>query len=281
MEYSEITLAFSPCPNDTFIFDALVNGKIDTEGLHFSVFVEDVESLNQKAFNAVYDVSKLSIHAFCHVASDYIGLTSGGAFCDDFGPVLVSKVSYTQDDIKNLVVAIPGLFTSSAHIFRHFFNPWKLVPVLFSDIEQVVLEGKADMGVIIHENVFTFKEKGLSEVVNLGKLWQERYNLPVPLGCIAVRRSFPYGLQKKINSLIKKSLIYAFENPTDSFNFVRKYVPLTSDDIIKKHIDTYVNAYSLQMNQNAFDAVNILYEDGVMLGDIQGIKKDLFIKEMV
>ncbi|OQA00339.1 MAG: 1,4-dihydroxy-6-naphtoate synthase [Bacteroidetes bacterium ADurb.Bin408] len=277
----EITFAFSPCPNDTFMFDALVNGKIDKEGLNFRFVVEDVERLNEKAINEVYDVSKLSIHAFCHVAVDYVGLTSGGAFCDDFGPVLVSKDNYTQEDIKNLVVAIPGLFTSAAYIFRIFFNPRKFLPVLFSDVEKVVFEGKADMGVIIHENVFSFHEKGLKEVLNLGKLWQERFSLPVPLGCIAVRRSLPGEVQKKINNLIQKSLKYAFENPTDSYNFVKRYAPKTSDDIIKKHIDTYVNAYSLQMNQSAFDAVNILYNEGVMQGDIQEINEDLFIKDIL
>ena len=281
MAFSEITLAFSPCPNDTFVFDALVNGRIDTEGLCFKVAIEDVETLNQKAFNGVYDVTKLSMHALFHVANDYTGLVSGGAFCDDFGPVLVSKQAYSKEDIKNLTVALPGMFTTAAQIFKHFFNARKLIPVMFSDIEKTILEGKADMGVIIHENVFTYNKNGLREIENLGLLWRHKYSMPVPLGCIAVKRNIPYEIQKKINGLIKKSLVYAFENSEDSYNFVKQNAPLTADEIIKKHIDTYVNSYSLQMNQKAFEAVSILYRDGLSRGDFSDINSDLFIKDIL
>jgi len=256
-----ITLAFSPCPNDTFIFDALVHEKIDTEGLHFDYCMQDVETLNQAAFGGQYDVSKLSFHAFYHVLSTYACLTSGSALCDNFGPVLIGKKGHKKHDIEKLTVAVPGMYTSAALIFNHFFKAQALVPFLFSDIEQIVLDGKADLGIIIHENVFTYEEKGLVEVVNLGKLWSSAYKMPIPLGCIAVKRSLPTDIQLKINRLIRKSIAFAFENPLSSRDFVKQNAVNLSDRIIKKHIETYVNHYSIELNADAKKVIQFLYED--------------------
>jgi len=275
---STITLAFSPCPNDTFIFDALVHNKIDTEGLQFSYAIEDVETLNKAAFSLKYDVSKLSFHAFYHVLSDYICLNSGAALCDNFGPVLIGKKFYKKHEIEKLSVAVPGLYTSAALIFNHFFNAQTLIPFLFSDIEQAVSEGKTDLGVIIHENVFTFKDKGLTEVANLGKLWKNTYQKPVPLGCIAVKRSLPSDIQKKINKLIKKSIIFAFENPSSSICFIKQNAANTSDTIIKKHIETYVNKYSIDLNDDAKNIIHFLYKELVNKGLFDLKETELFIE---
>ena len=273
-----ITLAFSPCPNDTFIFDALVHNKIDTEGLQFKYQIEDVETLNKAAFNQQYDVSKLSFHAFYHVLSDYICLNSGAALCDNFGPVLIGKRFYEKEEIDKLTVAVPGLFTTAALIFNHFFKAKSLEPFLFSEIEQKVLEGKTDLGVIIHENVFSYTEKGLIEIINLGKLWNNTYQKPVPLGCIAIKRSLPLKIIKKIDELLKKSVIFAFENPTSSNQFVKQNAANTSEIIIRKHIETYVNKYSLELNEDAKDVIHLLYNDMVNKGFINTSKEILFIE---
>jgi len=273
-----ISLAFSPCPNDTFIFDALVHNKIDTEGLQFSYHIEDVETLNKAAFNQQYDVSKLSFHAFYHVIKNYICLTSGGALCDNFGPVLIGRKFYEKHEIEKSSVAVPGLYTTAALIFNHFFKAKSLIPFLFSDIEQTVLDGKTDLGVIIHENVFTFAEKGLIEVANLGRLWESNYHKPIPLGCIAVKRSLPLNIQRKINNLLKKSIIFAFENPTSSKEFVKQNATNTSEAIIKKHIDTYVNKYSIDLTNEAKNVILFLYEDMVKKGFISSSKGAVFIE---
>jgi len=252
---SEITLAFSSCPNDTFIFDALVHKRIDTEGLKFNYYINDVETLNKNANNTIYDVTKLSFNAFFNVLSHYICAASGAALCDDFGPALVSKKKYTTPEIEQLSVAVPGLNTTANFLFNTFYKAKELVPMIFSDIENAVLSDTIPLGVIIHENVFTYKTMGLVEIANLGTLWQNFYKLPVPLGCIAIKRSLPTNIILKINDLIKKSVMYALNNPQQSNDFVKQYALNLSSDVIKKHIAMYVNDYTLDLNDNAKSAV--------------------------
>ncbi len=281
MKELEISLAFSPCPNDTFIFDALVNNKIDTEGLQFNYAIEDVETLNKAAFTNKYDVSKLSFHAFYKVLTHYACLTSGAALCDDFGPIIIGKRNIPPLEFKNMTLAVPGLLTTANLIFNHFFEARQCIPFFFSEIENAVLTNKADIGIVIHENVFSFKKKNLFELQNLGKLWQKNYNLPIPLGCIAVKRSLPEYMKQKINGLIKKSIIYAFENPNASYNFVKKNVQGTPDDIIQKHINTYVNDYSISMNDKALTAIMFLYNDLISKKAISDSKVELFINKRI
>jgi len=277
MKTHNITLAFSPCPNDTFIFDALINNKIDTEGLLFKYAVEDVETLNKAAFMQKYDVCKLSFHAFYHVAAHYVCLTSGAALCDNFGPVVIAKKLFKKDEFKHLTLAVPGLHTSGTLLFKHFFETKQLIPFLFSDIENAVLTDKADMGVVIHENVFSYKKKNLLALANLGNIWHKKYKLPVPLGCIAIKRNIPDSIKIKINHLIKKSIIYAFENPTSSYIFVKQNAQDTDDKIIQKHISTYVNDYSLNLNDMAKASILLLYNNWLEKNIRQSSVKEFFI----
>ncbi|MDD3876400.1 MAG: 1,4-dihydroxy-6-naphthoate synthase [Bacteroidales bacterium] len=272
-----ISLAFSPCPNDTFIFDALVNGKIDTEGLEFDTHIADVEALNKAAFSNTYDVSKLSYSAFFNIVENYVAMTSGSAFCDDFGPILLAKKQFHKEEFSKLTVAVPGLYTTAAMLYRYFYNASALKPYLFLDIENAVINNQVDMGVVIHENVFSFQKKGLVEIANLGKIWNKTHNLPVPLGCIATKRTLKRELKLKINKLIKKSISYAFENPESSALYVRKHAPETPDDIIKKHIATYVNTYSIEINEAAYKSVLLLYNEACRINLIKRTKKAIFV----
>lgn len=253
-----IKLAFSPCPNDTFIFDALVHQKIDTGSLNFEYDIADVEVLNRAAFNQKYDVSKLSFNALLHVLPFYVSLTYGAAFCDNFGPVVVMPAGKKITGTSHLTVAVPGLYTTAAMIFKKFFKARRLLPVHFTEIEDTVLQGKADIGVVIHENVFTFKQKKLDAFARLGQLWHNTYKLPVPLGCIAVKRDMPAELQTELNELIGKSIKYAMQNPDAAESFIKTHADNTSGEVIRRHIKTYVNDYSLHLSPEAKKAVAIL-----------------------
>ena len=252
-----ITLAFSPCPNDTFIFDALVHQKIDTEGLKFDYHIADVEELNKEAFHTTYDVSKMSFNAFLNVLSSYVSLTYGAAFCDNFGPVVVAQKGL-EKKASDAIVAVPGLYTTAASLYQMFFPFKKLYPVHFTKVEEVLNKDLADIGVLIHEQVFSYSEKRLEAIANLGQLWYAQTQLPVPLGCIAVRRSMAPELKMKINRLLGKSIRYAMKNPKSANDFVLLHADNTQPLIVEKHIKTYVNAYSLNFNENAIKAVKTL-----------------------
>jgi len=271
-----IKLAFSPCPNDTFIFDALVHKRIDTEGLDFEFFIDDVEALNKMAFGHKFEVSKMSFHAYVLAAEAYVCQNSGAAFCDNFGPVVVAR-NDSHADTKPTTVAVPGLHTTAALLYKIFFGDVPLTPYLFTEIENVVASGKADRGIIIHENVFTFQNKGLIEIDNLGKRWQNTFGLPVPLGCIAVSRKLDKPLQLKIDKLIKESILYALNHPDTAMPFIKKNAANLDEKIIKKHIETYVNAYSLALDNKARKAVRLIFEKSFDMGIINALPETMFL----
>ncbi|HEX8608869.1 MAG TPA: 1,4-dihydroxy-6-naphthoate synthase, partial [Pedobacter sp.] len=211
----KLTLGFSPCPNDTFIFDALIHHKIDTEGLEFEVFFDDVETLNQKAFKAELDITKLSFHAFAYVHEQYVLLDAGSALGFGVGPLLICKnqdVAFNLD--PGLRVGIPGEYTTANFLLGIAYPQLGNKQVLlFSDIESALLEDKIDIGLIIHENRFTYEEKGLHKIIDLGSYWENLTGCAIPLGGIVVNRALDPETQNKVNRLIRKSVEYAFANP--------------------------------------------------------------------
>jgi 1,4-dihydroxy-6-naphthoate synthase len=259
----KLTLGFSPCPNDTFIFDALVNKRIDTGEIEFDVVLEDVETLNQWALMGKLDITKLSFPAFFQSSDKYILLNSGSALGKGVGPLLVSKgnMQHSIFNIQHSSIAIPGLNTTANMLLGFAFpDAKKKIPMLFSEIEEAVLSGKADLGVIIHENRFTYQQKGLYKVIDLGEFWEEKMNLPIPLGGIAVRRNIVAAVQEKIDGLIRKSLEYAFANYPVVTDYVKQNSQTMSEEVMRQHIELYVNNFSKELGVGGKKAISVLYE---------------------
>jgi 1,4-dihydroxy-6-naphthoate synthase len=256
----KLRLGFSPCPNDTFIFDALVNQKIDTGGLEFEVFLEDVETLNQWAAEGRLDVSKLSFPALFRNASRYAILSSGSALGKGVGPLLISKKKVEAEEVPHLKIAIPGENTTANFLLSFAFpGAQNRIPYLFSSIEDSVLQNKVDLGLIIHENRFTYQQKGLLKVMDLGEYWERKTGLPIPLGCIAVKRSIDASIQKKLNTLIRKSLEYAFERYPEISSYVEMHAQAMDKAVMRQHIDLYVNDFSKQLGEEGKAAIEQLY----------------------
>ena len=259
----KLTLGFSPCPNDTFIFDALVNGKIDTEGLSFDVQLEDVQTLNEWAKQGKLDVSKISYGVYPIVRNQYNLLKSGGALGKGVGPLLIAKKeaeSTKLEDIRELVnnstIAIPGVNTTAHFLFTQAFpNAKQKQFMIFHEIEDAILNGKVDMGVIIHENRFTYQQKGLHKLLDLGEYWETTTGCPIPLGGIVAHQRIDVELQHKVDRLIRKSLEYAFSNYPFITDYVKQHSQEMSEDVMRQHIDLYVNNYSLDLGDDGMQAV--------------------------
>ena len=252
----KLHLGFSPCPNDTFIFDALVNGIIDTSGLEFETHLEDVQTLNQWALEGKLDLTKISYGVWPLVKDNYHLLDAGGALGKGVGPLLISKKSMSHTEINQSLVAIPGKNTTANVLFSLAFPEAKNKTfMLFYEIENAVLSGRVDCGVIIHENRFTYHEKGLTKLVDLGNFWEEKTGCPIPLGGIILRRDFPEELQEKINSLIKKSVEYAFQNYPALPDYVKIHSQEMEEQVMRQHIDLYVNHFSITLGNAGRQAV--------------------------
>ena len=255
----KLTLGFSPCPNDTFIFDALVHHKIDTEGLEFEVVFADVEQLNQWALDGELDVTKLSYHAFTYCVNDYALLDSGSALGNNCGPLLIKKPETILTPKSK--IAIPGKYTTANMLLGIAFPEYQnKVEMLFSDIEETILTNKVDAGLIIHENRFTYQDKGLEKVKDLGELWEEETQLPVPLGGIVVKRALPLTIQQKLGRVLRRSVEYAFENPNSSADYVQCHAQAMEKEVVDAHINLYVNDYSISLAEKGRKAVEIVFE---------------------
>jgi 1,4-dihydroxy-6-naphthoate synthase len=277
-EPSTITLGFSPCPNDCFIFDALLHGKIDTEGLQFEVFMEDVEALNQKAFRNELDVTKLSYYAYAHLTKQYQLLDAGSALGNGCGPLLISANNYQPVTVSQLRIAIPGKYTTANFLLSLAFPDAKnKIEMLFSDIEDDVLNGKVDAGLIIHENRFTYEQKGLKKIIDLGEYWETLTNAPIPLGGIVVKRNLPYDLKQKVNRILRKSVEYAFANPKSSLDFVKAHAQEMGEEVMYKHINLYVNNFSINLGIEGKQAINLLFDKAQELEVISKIEEEIFL----
>ena len=255
-----LSIAFSPCPNDTFIFDALVNHKIDTEGLGFEVFLEDVETLNSNALLNKYDITKISYGAYHKLADEYLILDSGSALGTGVGPLLISREVIPEDEVANKTIAIPGENTTAHFLFSLAYpQATKKVFLRYDEIERFVLEGQG-LGVIIHENRFTYKEKGLHAIKDLGSYWEQTTGNPIPLGCIAVKRTMDAALRRRLEQLIRESIRYAYTKYPLLDEYVRCNAQELSEDVLHSHINLYVNDYSLSLGEKGRGAVRKLLE---------------------
>ena len=255
----KLTLGFSPCPNDTFIFDALVHHKIDTEGLEFDVVFADVEQLNVWALEGKLDITKLSFNAFTHCVHDYALLDSGSALGRNCGPLLIKKPTTTLTSESK--IAIPGKYTTANMLLGIAYPEYQnKVEMLFSEIEDEVINGSVDVGLIIHENRFTYQEKGLEKVRDLGEFWEKETGLPIPLGGIVINRNLPFEIQKKFERVLRKSVEYAFENRESSSEFVIVHAQEMETEVIDAHINLYVNEFSISLGEVGRRAVEKVFE---------------------
>jgi 1,4-dihydroxy-6-naphthoate synthase len=275
-----LSLAFSPCPNDCFMFDAIVNRRVDLEGLEFSVRMADVEALNRAAFAREAAVTKLSYHAYAHCVRDYVLLDAGSALGRNCGPLLISKRAISKAEVAagDLAIAIPGRYTTANFLFGLAFPAARnRTELVFSAIEGAVLEGEYDAGLIIHENRFTYEEKGLKKIVDLGEFWETETGTPIPLGGIVVNRSLPDEVKQKVNRALRRSVEYAVAHRSASLPFVREHAQEMSDDVIYRHIDLYVNEYSIDLGTEGKRAVAMLFDRAKAAGIIAAVNESLFL----
>ena len=275
-----LSLGFSPCPNDCFMFDAIVNKRIDLEGLDFSVRLADVEALNNAAFAGDTDVTKLSYHAYAYCLGDYVLLDAGSALGRNCGPLLISKREIARDEVAAgaLSIAIPGKYTTANFLLGLAFpQAQNKTALVFSAIEAALLDERFDAGLIIHENRFTYEAKGLKKIVDLGEYWESETGAPIPLGGIAIKRSLPDEITDRVNRVLRRSVEYAFAHRSASLDYVRAHAQEMDEDVMYRHIDLYVNEYSVDLGAEGRRAVELLFAKAEATGIIPQTKSTLFL----
>jgi 1,4-dihydroxy-6-naphthoate synthase len=252
-----ITLGYSPCPNDTFIFYALVHQKIDTSPFVFSERLEDVQTLNTLALKEELDVTKISCHAYGYLRDKCYFLRSGGAFGRGCGPLVVAKNACSMNDLKGALIAVPGILTT-AYLLLNLYDSEltkNTKPMPFDQIIDAVHNKEVDAGVIIHESRFTFHTYGLTQILDLGQWWESETGNLIPLGGIIARRGLGEEKIAQLERLIKESLLYAQNNKKEPLNYIKCHSQELSDDVIRKHIDLYVNDYSVSIGDEGEQAL--------------------------
>jgi 1,4-dihydroxy-6-naphthoate synthase len=259
-----LSIGFSPCPNDTYIFCGLTNNKIRLAGWDLQpALLEDVETLNEWAMQGRLDITKLSFHALGHVLNEYVLLNSGAALGRGCGPLLVAAQKTAADDFAKMTVAVPGRFTTAAMLLKLYGPVWKDVVIMrFTDIMPAIESGKVDCGVIIHESRFTYKNRGLELIVDLGAWWEKMSGHPIPLGGIVARRSLGRELIVKIDKAVKSSIIWAQNNTRFCRSYIKEYAQELDDSVIREHIGLYVNAFSENLGVDGLAAVEFFLQTG-------------------
>lgn len=274
----KLTLGFSPCPNDTFIFDAMIHGKVDTEGLAFQPVIADVEELNQKAFARALDITKLSYHAFAYLLDDYALLDAGSALGNNVGPLLIARAPMEEAEVLEAQIAIPGKYTTANFLLSLAYPAAKnRTEMLFSDIEDAVLSGKSDAGLIIHEKRFTYQDKGLVKIRDLGEFWEGTTQMPIPLGGIVASRALPAEVQQAVERVMARSVAFAMDNPEEPKAFVRQYAQEMDEEVMYKHIGLYVNEYTRSLGVSGKEAVQRLFDIAMARGVIPVREASFFI----
>jgi 1,4-dihydroxy-6-naphthoate synthase len=274
----KLTLGFSPCPNDTFIFEAMVHGRIDTEGLEFDYFLADVEELNRKALSSEVDVTKVSYHAYTYMAQNYLILDSGSALGHRNGPLLISRRDMDSSDLTLARIAIPGRYTTANLLFSIAWPDAKnKKEYLFSDIPDVLLREEADAGLIIHETRFTYEKKGLIKIADLGEFWEKLTGLPVPLGAIVIKRTVPEDIALKVNRIVRRSLEYAYRDSFATYRFVSEHANEMDSTVMNNHIKLYVNEFTLNLGIGGKEAVHEMFRISGEKGVVPPLPKRIFL----
>jgi 1,4-dihydroxy-6-naphthoate synthase len=273
-----LTLGFSPCPNDTFIFDAMVHGRIDTEGLEFDYFLADVEELNRKALRSEVDITKISYHAYAYVANNYLILDAGSALGYKNGPLLISKKDIETSSLSHSRIAIPGKYTTANLLFSIAWpEAINKTEYLFSGIEEAILNDEVDAGLIIHETRFTYFLKGLKKIEDMGEYWEKLTCLPIPLGAIVIKRNIPESIALKVNRIVRRSLEYAYQDAIASYDFVYSNAKEMDSTAMNNHIKLYVNEYTIDLGIGGRRAINELFRLAMERGVIPVLPERIFL----
>lgn len=276
----KLRLGFSTCPNDTYIFDAMVHHRIDTEGLDFELTMADVEELNKQAFEQQTDITKLSFHAYAYVAKNYLLLDAGSALGYGNGPLLISKTKIYPDEVNQLKIAIPGRYTTANLLLGIAYPAAKNKhEYLFSDIEEAIFSNETDAGLIIHENRFTYQKKGLKKIIDLGEYWEQTTSQAIPLGGIVINRSLPEAIQQKASRVMQRSVAFAFQHPEASLNFIKQYAQEMDEAVMYKHINLYVNEFTRNLGEKGRKAITTLYQKAGEANIIPDMPGRLFLTE--
>jgi 1,4-dihydroxy-6-naphthoate synthase len=263
------------------MFDAMVHGRIDCEGLEFSVRMADIEALNASAFARAADITKLSFHAYAYCAEDYVLLDAGSALGRNCGPLLIARRAISFDDVASgrQRIAIPGKYTTANFLLSLAFpRATNKTECLFSEIEDALLDDRFDAGLIIHENRFTYEDRGLRKIIDLGEFWESETGAAIPLGGIVINRRLPADVRQRVNRVMRRSVEYAFANRAASLPFVRANAQAMSDEVMYKHIDLYVNEYSMDLGPEGRRAVEVLFERARKSGVVPALRQDLFLR---
>jgi 1,4-dihydroxy-6-naphthoate synthase len=265
-----ITLGFSPCPNDTFIFNGLINGPLEIPGHTLNERLHDVETLNRMAFDETLDVTKLSFFAWLMVKQHYRLLDCGGALGFGCGPVVIARRKMTRGDMAGCRIAIPGQWTT-AHLLFRLWAPEarQRIFMAYHQIFDAIRQGRADCGVIIHESRFTFELEGFCQVMDLGAFWERRTRLPIPLGCIAVHKRIGPSVVHHLESQIRESIAMAQADPAAALPYIRSHAQEMTRSVLGAHIETFVNAFSLSLGSRGRAAVDALELEARKAGVIQ------------
>jgi len=274
----QLSLGFSPCPNDTFIFYALVHGKVELPGLQIKERLEDVETLNRLALAGTLDLTKISYHAFGHLRRDYVLLRSGGALGRGCGPLVVARNPLSMEELRGKSLAIPGRLTTANLLLQLYAEDFgQVVEMPFHKIMAAVASGRVDAGVIIHESRFTYQEHGLVPVVDLGYWWEEETGHPIPLGGILARRSLGSERIRNIDRALRASVEYALQYPQQTRAYIRQHAQELSEQVIDDHIQLYVNDFSVDVGTAGIQAIEILFARAEQRGILPRCDLPLFI----
>ncbi|MEO7176692.1 MAG: 1,4-dihydroxy-6-naphthoate synthase [Saprospiraceae bacterium] len=258
-----LTLGFSPCPNDTFLFFALVNRLLEDKEFEWDIRMADVEQLNEWAENGELDVTKMSFNAYPTVSDKYKILNAGSALGNRCGPLLIAKNQFPLDEIAQKKIALPGERTTAHFLFQFAFpEATNKEFLVFNEIEAAVINGEADAGVIIHENRFTYADRGLVCLQDLGENWETKTGFPIPLGCIAIRRELASGIQHKVDMLIRDSLDYAYNREAAAMEYVSRWAQEMDPKVMQQHIDLYVSKYTRDLGAEGKAAVMRMFQQG-------------------
>ncbi len=278
-EIDVLSLGFSPCPNDTFIFHALVTGQIPTGHLRFArEILADVETLNEWAFSGRLDVTKLSFHALGHLTEQYLLLTSGAALGRGCGPLLIAAEPLSAEELAQKTIAVPGRFTTAAMLLKLWAPGSRTVAMSFEKIIPGIKEGRVDAGVIIHESRFTYEQHGLVMIEDLGAWWEAFSGLPIPLGGIAARRSLGIEVIGHINECIRASVSLAIASPDLSLPYIKKHAQELDEGVIRSHINLYVNDFTKNLGDDGQNAVAFFLTKGHEAGLFPRPRDDFFLR---
>lgn len=273
----QLTLGYSPCPNDTFIFYGLIHGKVPCPDIEFIEQLEDVETLNQQALKSQLDLTKISYHAFGHLRKNYVLLHSGGALGRGCGPLVIAAQDTSMAKLRGKKIAIPGQLTTANLLLQLYSDGYEDLLILpFDRIMDAIAQGQADAGVIIHESRFTYQQHGLKRILDLGQWWEEDSGFPIPLGGILAKRSLGVTVINQIDAALRQSIEYAYAHPQEPQNYIRQHAQELDDEVVRNHIELYVNNFSIDLGDEGVQAVNCLLSRAEERGIIPPCELPLF-----